>query len=70
MSEKETVGRDELIENEMEDSDFGFIITAEGELKVVLMPLDQAFEIPSNVRKLFKLFGIKAPESVVPHSIH
>jgi hypothetical protein len=68
--ETEAVGRDEQVESEIEDSDFGFIITEEGELKAVFMPLNNDYTIPDNVREVFKLFGIKSPESVEAHTIH
>ena len=70
MLKEDSIDRDELFETEVEDSDFGFIIGLDGELRAVFMPLTDDYAIPDNVRQLFLLFGIKDPDSVREHTVH
>jgi len=70
LKEEDSTSRDELFEAEVEDSDFGFIVGLDGELKAVFMPLTDDYAMPDNVRKLFTMFGISDPEGVTEHTIH
>lgn len=69
MAEK-TAGRESLVDSEVEDTDYVFIVDGDGDLKAVFMPLDESSEIPAKAKKLFKFFGINNPESVTPHTVH
>lgn len=67
------VSRDEIYEAEIEDSDYGFVVDEDGDLKAVFLPHDMPdFEqdIPEKVMKIFKIFGIKNPGGVETHSVH
>jgi hypothetical protein len=68
-SNDETDNRQDIYDTEITSKDYGFIVGPDGNLKSVFMPTDY-FDIPENVREVFKLFGINEPEQVMVHSIH
>jgi len=43
---------------ELENGDYEFIITADGELKSILIPEDLMDDPPKSVKKILKIFGI------------
>lgn len=53
--EEETV--EDKLDAAMEFEDFGFIITATGDIKAVFMP-DTYDSLPDNVQKIFTMFGV------------
>jgi hypothetical protein len=52
------------------DTDYVFILNNEGKIKGVLMPSEDAFEVPKSVKKICKLLGLDDPNSMGIHSIH
>ena len=50
---------DSLDELGLDDGDYGFIISADGELKHLFTPEDFALYPPKTVQKILKIFGIK-----------
>lgn len=61
---------DDLFNNELSTQDYGFIMTADGDLKAVFMPRDFEFQVPEVIQKVFNLFGIEDPVSVQVHTVH
>lgn len=64
------VSKDELFNDELSSSDYGFIMTNDGDLKAVFVPYDAVEEIPDVIQKVFHLFGIERPLEVKVHTIH
>lgn len=69
MQEKEEKTNNEEFQEEMTSKDYGFIVSDEGELKAVFVPRSSIY-VPQEVRKVFKIFGIKSPETVDVHTVH
>lgn len=64
-------GPDEFDDDEsITDQDYVFILKNDGTIKGVLMPAEDAFEVPKNVKKICKLLGMDDPNSMGIHSIH
>lgn len=61
---------DEEFQEEITSKDYGFIVSDEGELKAVFMPTDNAMFIPASVKRVFKIFGIKNPDTIDVHTVH
>lgn len=49
---------DDLVNQEIEPDDYVFIVSADGELKSVLLPDTVPFKTPKNIAKILKMFGI------------
>lgn len=56
--------------DEMEEGDFGFIISANGKLKSIMFPEDLFDEPPSQVKRICKIFGIKNLNQLEPRTLH
>lgn len=68
---KELDGMDEFDDDEsITDTDYVFILNYQGGIKGILMPSDEAFEVPKNVKKICKILGLDDPNSMGIHSIH
>jgi hypothetical protein len=61
---------DDLFNTELSTKDYGFIMTAEGDLKAVFMPSDAHEILPELIQEVFKLFGIEDPVGVQVHTVH
>ena len=61
---------DEEFQDELSSNDYGFIISDDGELKAVYMPANGNILIPSSIKRVFKIFGIKNPDTIEIHTIH
>jgi hypothetical protein len=70
MLKEDAIDRGALLETEVDDSDFAFIVGFDGELKAVFMPCSTDYAMPEKVKKLFLMFGISDPENVEMHTIH
>lgn len=63
----------EVEEEELDDydeTDFGFIISASGELKSMMIPDLLMDDPPAEVKKILKIFGIKDIHSIDSRTIH
>jgi hypothetical protein len=56
--------------DEFDDSDYGFIIGPDGELKSVMFPEDLMFDPPKEIKKILKIFGIKDINDLSAKTIH
>lgn len=60
----------DMYDQEIEDSDFGLVISKNGELKSLFLPEDE-IEIPREVRIILDLFGVTDVADVLQyHTIH
>lgn len=53
----------DLYDTEIADDDYGFIFSADGELKSVFLP-DQFGEVPEKIQKILELFGINDVDNI------
>lgn len=77
MSDKKEEVRKQLdLEDEVDDdesitdTDYVFILNNQGGVKGILMPSEEAFEVPKSVKKICKVLGLDDPNSMGIHSIH
>ena len=77
MSDKKEEVRKQLdLEDEIDDdesitdTDYVFILNNQGGVKGILMPSEEAFEVPKSVKKICKVLGLDDPNSMGIHSIH
>lgn len=57
-------------DDDFNDDDYGFIISANGELKSMMIPEDLMEDPPKEVRRILKIFGIKDIHSLEPRTLH
>lgn len=58
-TQSQETSADSLDELGLDDGDYGFIISADGELKHLFTPEEFALYPPKTVQKILKIFGIK-----------
>ena len=56
--------------DDFNDSDYGFIIDANGSLKTMMLPEDLMEEPPPRIKKILKIFGIKDIHQFEPRTLH
>ena len=57
-------------DDEFIDGDYGFIITAAGDLKSVVYPEDLMDDPPTEIKKILRIFGIKNIHQFEPRILH
>jgi len=57
-------------DDEHDPSDYGFIISADGELKSVMYPEDLMEEPPEEIQLILKLFGISSIDTTEGRTLH
>jgi hypothetical protein len=55
---------DGLYDTEIEDDDYGIILSPTGELKSVFLPENLPFELPEKLAKIFEILGYTDPEQL------
>jgi hypothetical protein len=74
MSEKLSLSELEEIfegsEQDIDDEDYGFILTSDGRLKSAFFPESDPFATPENVAKILAIFGITDPSIFTHSTIH
>ena len=55
---------DGLYDTEIEDDDYGIILSPTGELKSVFLPDDMPFELPEKLARIFEILGYTDPEQL------
>ena len=55
---KEIDGEVVAYDSDLEDDDYCFVFTADGELKSIVLPEVVPFKAPKNIAKILKMFGI------------
>jgi hypothetical protein len=58
-TQSQETAADSLDELGLDDGDYGFIISADGELKHLFTPEEFALYPPKTVQRILKIFGIK-----------
>ena len=56
-------------DDDFSDTDYGFIIDADGELKTMMLP-ELMNNPPSSIKKILKIFGIKDIHQFEPRTLH
>jgi|LauGreDrversion4_2_1035121.scaffolds.fasta_scaffold1115127_1 hypothetical protein len=54
----------DIVDADIADDDYVFVISADGKLKTVLLPNDLPFLAPKNVQKILKIFGVTDIENI------
>ena len=57
-------------DDDFSDTDYGFIIDANGELKTMMLPEELMNNPPSSIKKILKIFGIKDIHQFEPRTLH
>lgn len=57
-------------EDDFDDSDYGFIISSDGELKSIMFPEELMENPPKEIIKILKIFGIKDVNDIAPKTLH
>jgi len=55
---------DGLYDTEIEDNDYGIILSPTGELKSVFLPENLPFELPEKLARIFEILGYTDPEQL------
>jgi hypothetical protein len=61
---------DEADDDDFDPSDFGFIISADGELKSMMYPDELLEDPPEEIQLILKLFGISDINELSNRTIH
>lgn len=57
-------------DDEFSEGDYGFIITAAGDLKSIVYPEDLMDDPPPEIKKILRIFGIKNIHQIEPKNLH
>lgn len=57
-------------EDDFDETDYGFIINADGSLKTMMIPEDLMDDPPMEIRRILKIFGIKNIHTLEPRTLH
>ena len=57
-------------DDDFSDTDYGFIIDANGDLKTMMLPEELMDNPPSSIKKILKIFGIKDIHQFEPRTLH
>lgn len=61
---------EDLEDDEYDPSDYGFIISADGELKSIMYPENLMGEPPEEIQLILKLFGIGDIDTAENRTLH
>jgi hypothetical protein len=61
---------EDLEDDEYDPSDYGFIISADGELKSIMYPEDLMGDPPEEIKLIMKIFGIPDIETMENRTLH
>ena len=54
---------DGLYDVDIEECDYGFVLSPDGELKSLLLPENMPFEVPEKLAKIFEILGYEGNSS-------
>ena len=57
-------------DDDFDDTDYGFIIDANGDLKTMMLPEELMDNPPSSIKKILKIFGIKDIHQFETRTLH
>jgi hypothetical protein len=61
---------EDLDDDEYDPTDYGFIISADGELKSVMYPEELMGEPPEEIKLIMQIFGISDIETIDSRTLH
>jgi hypothetical protein len=61
---------EELEENQLDPEDFGFIISADGELKSILFPEHLTGEPPEEIKEILDILGVDWEQELTKRTLH
>jgi hypothetical protein len=61
---------EDFSEEEFEEGDYEFVISANGELKSIMIPEDLMDDPPKSVARILKIFGIKDIHTLTSGTLH
>ena len=61
---------EDLDDDDIEESDYVFVLNSEGELKTLIFPEDLMEDPPREVQKILKLLGVKNIHLMEPRTLH
>jgi hypothetical protein len=64
------VDLEDLEDDEYDPTDYGFIISADGELKSVMYPEELMGEPPEEIKLIMEIFGISDIETLDNRTLH
>ena len=64
------VDLEDLEDDEYDPTDYGFIISADGELKSVMYPEELMGEPPEEIKLIMQIFGISDIETLDDRTLH
>ncbi len=60
----------EDLDDDIEESDYVFVLSSEGELKTLIFPEDLMEDPPREVQKILRLLGVKNLHLMEPRTLH
>ena len=57
-------------DDDFNDTDYGFIIDSNGDLKTMMLPEDLMEDPPRSIKKILRIFGIKDIHQFEPRTLH
>ena len=57
-------------DDDFNDTDYGFIIDSNGDLKTMMLPEDLMNDPPRSIKKILRIFGIKDIHQFEPRTLH
>lgn len=70
MSQEREDSPEDFEEDDYDEGDYGFIISADGELKSMMIPEELIDEPPTEIKRILKIFGIKNIHQLEPRTLH
>lgn len=70
MSDNQEEHIDEDVDEEYDEDDYGFIISANGDLKSIMFPENLMEEPPQEIKRILKIFGIKNIHDLGNNTLH
>lgn len=61
---------DDEDDGDFNETDYGFIIDANGALKTMMLPEDLMGDPPPEIKKILRIFGIKDIHQFEPRTLH
>ena len=67
---QENESSQDFYENEIRDDDYVFVIRADGPLKTVMMPEENAVDTPDEIQRILSVYNMDLAELAEPRVLH
>ena len=67
---QENESSQDFYENEIRDDDYVFVIRADGTLKTVMMPEENAVDTPDEIQRILSVYNMDLAELAEPRVLH